>query len=110
MGILEHPHRIARVEAHAHDVAADRLDHHLHLARLEIAAVILHRQLHTRIEDARAKAADGLDHVVDVHLDLRSLGIAAENASHAAGAEDLRSLERTPNLFLQGAELRVERA
>ena len=37
---------------------------------------------------------DGLDHVVDVHLDLRPLGVAAEDAAHAAGAEDLRRLER----------------
>ena len=43
--ILEHPHRIARVEAHAHDVGADRLDHHLHLARLQVAAVVLHASL-----------------------------------------------------------------
>ena len=62
----------------------DRIDHHLHLARLEIAAMILDRQLHAGIDNARTKAPDRLDHVVDVHLDLRPLGIAAEDAAHAA--------------------------
>ena len=107
--ILEHPHRVARVEADAHDVGADRLDHHLHLARLQVAAVVLHGQLHARVDDARAEAADGLDHVVDVHLDLRPLGIAAEDAAHALRAEDLRRLECPRHLLFERAELRVER-
>src|SRR3954464_14589037 len=92
--ILEHPDGIARVEADAHDVAPDRIDHHLHFARLEIAAMILDRELDPRIDDARTKALDRLHHVVDVHVDLRPLGVAAEDAAHAAGAEDLRCLER----------------
>ena len=88
---------------------ADGLDHHLHLARLEIAAVVLHRQLHAGVDDARAQAADGLDHVVDVHLDLRALGIAAEDAAHARRAEDLRDLERARHLRFERAELGIER-
>jgi hypothetical protein len=109
MGIFEHPHRVPRVEAHAHHVAPDRLDHSLHLVSLEIAAVVLHRKLDAGIDDARAHAAHGLDHVVDVCLDLRALGIAAEHAPHARCAEDLRGLQSARHLFLERAVLRVER-
>jgi hypothetical protein len=109
MRIFEHPDGVARVEAHAHDIPADGVDHHLHLARLQIAAVVLHRQLHPRINDSRSHAADGFDHVVDVHLDLRPLGIASQRAAHAARAEDLRSLERPAHLLVDGPELSVER-
>ena len=89
---------------------ADGLDHHLHLARLQVAAVILHGQLHAGVDDARAEAAYGLDHVVDVHLDLRPFGIAAEDAAHALRAEDLRDLERTCHLRFERAQSRVERS
>ena len=44
---LEHPDWIARVETHAHHVSPDRLDHRLHLASLEVATVVLDRELHT---------------------------------------------------------------
>src|SRR3954471_19747576 len=71
--------------------------------------MIFDRQLDARVDDAGADAADGLDHVVDMHVDLWTLGIAAENAPHAARAEDLRRLERTRHLFLERAKLRVER-
>jgi hypothetical protein len=57
MRIFEHPDGVTRVEAHAHDIPADGVDHHLHLARLQIAAVVLHRQLHSRIDDSRSHAA-----------------------------------------------------
>ena len=101
---------IARVEAHAHDVRADGLDHHLHLARLQIAAVVLDGELDAGIDDPRAHPADRLDHVVDVHLDLRPLGVAAEDAAHARGAEDLRRPQRPRDLLLERPVLRVERA
>src|SRR3954453_14874045 len=72
--------------------------------------MILDRQLDPRVDDAGADAADGFDHVVDVHVDLRTFWIAAENAPHAGRAEDLRRLERTRHLFLERAKLCVEGA
>src|SRR3954470_12419069 len=72
--------------------------------------MILHRQLDPRVDDAGADAADGFDHVVDVHVNLRTFWIAAENASHAGRAEDLRRLECTRHLFLERAKLWVEGA
>src|SRR3954465_3059160 len=72
--------------------------------------MILNPQLDPRVDDAGADAADGFDHVVDVHVDLRTFWIAAENASHAGRAEDLRRLECTRHLFVERAKLCVERA
>jgi hypothetical protein len=83
--------------------------HRLHLAGLEIAAVILDRELDPGVGDAVADSAEGLDHVVDVHLDLRPLGIAAEDAAHALRAEDLRRLQRPRDLIFERPVLRVER-
>jgi hypothetical protein len=83
--------------------------HRLHLAGLEIAAVILDRELDPGVGDAVADSAEGLDHVVDVHLDLRPLGIAAEDAAHALRAEDLRGLQRPRDLIFERPVLRVER-
>ena len=108
--VLEHPDRVARVEAHAHDVRADGIDHHLHLTRLQIAAVVFDGELHAGIHDPRAEPAHRGDHVVDVHVDLRPLRVAAEDAAHARGAEDLRRPQRPRDLKLERPQLRVERA
>src|SRR3954465_13627312 len=72
--------------------------------------MILNPQLDPRVDDAGADAADGLDSFVDGHVDLRTFWIAAENASHAGRAEDLRRLECTRHLFLERAKLWVEGA
>ena len=87
--VFHRPGGVARVDADAHVVGSCRFHQHFQLARLHVARVILDRELHAGIDDARPHVPQHFQRFVDVPLDAaRRLSIerVADDAPDERGA------------------------